>query len=237
LVEGANVQPERMRMSLLVDGTISIFAPGNKGLETNYTYNYDPTGDWTANNTGTLMGNEQWSDTENSNPVADLIKFRRDARNRGIELTRVILSEKTWGYILANEKIAKDFKAANGIDRIITDSMLNVYLVEKTGLTFAIYLKQYLDEALIAQQFYPDDYITLLPATSVGRTYYGTTPEEADLISGQTTAKVALVNTGVAVTSNVVAGPPISVEIWASEIVLPSFEGMDSVFTWKVAGN
>ena len=45
LVDGALVQAERMRMSLLVDGTISVTATAGTGRDISYQYNYDPDGD------------------------------------------------------------------------------------------------------------------------------------------------------------------------------------------------
>jgi hypothetical protein len=64
-------------------------------------------------------------------------------------------------------------------------------------------------------------------------TYFGTTPEEADLQAGYTNAQVSIVSTGVAITTKVDAGPPVNNMTWVSEIVLPSFENMDSVWVLK----
>ena len=69
---------------------------------------------------------------------------------------------------------------------------------------------------------------------NLGSTYYGTTPEESDLMSGATEAQVQIVNTGVAVTS-VKEPHPVNVMTIVSEIVLPSFEAIDGVFIAKVA--
>ena len=72
--------------------------------------------------------------------------------------------------------------------------------------------------------FYPDDYFTLIPDGNLGKTWYGTTPEESDLMSGATEAQVQIVNTGVAVTTP--SRPhPVNVLTIVSEIVLPKFRG------------
>lgn len=89
------------------------------------------------------------------------------------------------------------------------------------------------DETKTSKAFYPDDMVTLLPDGTIGSTWYGTTPEEADLM-GDSGAQVSIVNTGVAITS-IVTKHPVNTEIYASEIVLPSFERMDDVFVMKVA--
>ena len=74
---------------------------------------------------------------------------------------------------------------------------------------------------------------TLLPAGALGNTWFGTTPEEADLMGGAN-ANVQIVNTGVAVTTyNTV--DPVNVNTKVSQISLPSFEAADKVFIATVA--
>ena len=71
----------------------------------------------------------------------------------------------------------------------------------------------------------PDGYVAMIPDGDLGGTWYGTTPEEADLIASPT-AEVELVNTGVAIT-RIIEEHPVNTNIFASEIVLPSYERMD----------
>ena len=78
----------------------------------------------------------------------------------------------------------------------------------------------------------PEPYVCLIPDGALGATWYGTTPEEADLSAAQN-ADVAVVNTGVAI-SRVVGEHPVNITTFASEIVLPSFERMDEVAVLKV---
>ena len=81
--------------------------------------------------------------------------------------------------------------------------------------------------------FVPDNYVAIMPAGNLGTTWRGTTPEQADLMgSGQ--ADVSIVNNGVALTREVTV-QPVNVNIFASEIVLPSYERMDEVAVIKVA--
>ena len=82
-------------------------------------------------------------------------------------------------------------------------------------------------------KYYPDGYVTLLPAHPLGNTWYGTTPEEFDLMSGNVAASVSIVNTGVAVTT-IKEAHPVNVQTIVSEIVLPSFEKMDDIYVIKV---
>lgn len=59
---------------------------------------------------------------------------------------------------------------------------------------------------------------------------FGTTPEESDLLGGNSdSAKVAIVDTGIAVTT-IKHADPVNVETKVSMIALPSFERLDEVY-------
>lgn len=230
LVQGALVQSERMRMSLLVDGTIDISAPNKAGIVVNYKYNYDPEGEWTESNTDVVT--TDWSDP-GADIYGDCLKIKKDAQARGITLTRCICTTKTWNYICKNEAIKKDMNPVGYQNIIISDADVKKYMVEKLGLTFVTYDKMYKDEAQVDKQFYPDDYVTFLPDGTLGNTWYGTTPEEADLMAGNKDADVEIVNTGVAIL-NKKESLPVNIITSVSQIVLPSFERMSDVFVLKV---
>ena len=103
---------------------------------------------------------------------------------------------------------------------------------QTAGITPVTYGKKYKDESKATKSFVPDGYVAFIPEGNLGSTWYGTTPEEADLMSNSA-AEVSIVNTGVAITT--VTNPhPVNKEIYASEIVLPSFERMEEVVTLKV---
>lgn len=230
LISGALVQSERMRMSLLVDGTINISAPDKAGIVVNYKYNYDPEGEWVDANTNTVTTN--WSDPDAS-IYDDILAIKKDAQARGIILTRAICTTKTWNYICKNNEIKKDMNPVGYQNIIISDADVRKYLVEKLGINFVVYDKMYKDEAKTDRQFYPDDYVTFLPDGTLGNTWYGTTPEEADLMAGVAGADVSVVNTGVAIL-NKKETLPVNIITSVSQIVLPSFERMGDVFVLKV---
>jgi hypothetical protein len=98
----------------------------------------------------------------------------------------------------------------------------------------AVYNKKYKNGAGATIQFFPDNTFTLIPGGNLGNTYFGTTPEESDLMAGATTAQVQIVNTGIAVTTWKEVDP-VNVLTKVSEIVLPSFEAIDQVFIATVA--
>lgn len=230
LVSGALVQSERMRMSLLVDGTIDIVAPDKSGVSVQYKYNYDPEGEWVDSNTDTVAKN--WSDPT-ADIYGDINKLKKDAQARGILLTRAICTTKTWSYICKNEAIKKDMNPVGYQNIIISDADVRRYLVEKLGITFTIYDKMYKNENGEDKQFYPDNYVTFLPTGTLGSTWYGTTPEEADLMGGNKDADVSIVNTGIAIL-NKKESLPVNLITSVSQIVLPSFERMGDVFVLKV---
>lgn len=230
LVSGALVQSERMRMSLLVDGTIDIVAPDKSGVSVQYKYNYDPEGEWVDSNTDTVAKN--WSDPT-ADIYGDIDKLKKDAQARGILLTRAICTTKTWSYICKNEAIKKDMNPVGYQNIIISDTDVRRYLVEKLGITFTIYDKMYKNENGEDKQFYPDNYVTFLPTGTLGSTWYGTTPEEADLMGGNKDADVSIVNTGIAIL-NKKESLPVNLITSVSQIVLPSFERMGDVFVLKV---
>jgi hypothetical protein len=227
LIKGVDVDAERMRMQLLSTGKIGIEA---NRLKYNYDYKFK------TSHKITLSGTAKWSDLANSNPVKDIMEWQELAESEsGNKPTRAICTRKTWGYLMDNEKIKKDMNVEKGQNIILTDNMLQQYFINKLGLTITVYTKKYaLTVAGASQQFFPDNVFTLLPDGKLGDTYFGTTPEEADLMTGASQAQVQIVNTGVAVTTYKKIHP-VNVETIVSAICLPSFEMADSVIISNVA--
>lgn len=227
LVNGARVVSERMIMQLLSTGTIDIEA--NRIA---YQYDYQHP----ADHKETLVGDAQWSNPD-SNPIDDIRTWQDTVEdNTGVRPTRAICTRKTWNYLLTNKTIRLDMNPAGGQNIILTDSMLQQYLNSKLGLSVAVYNKKFATEVGgAAQLFFPDDVFTLIPEGNLGNLYYGTTPEEADLMSGATDAEVQIVNTGVAVTT-VKEPHPVNVQTIVSQICLPSFETIDNIFIATVGG-
>lgn len=235
LIDSAMVTPEIMRMALLHSGTFTIASQNDSGQSVSYTYNYDPNGTWAANNNTELLTTARWSDHDNSNPIQDINDIKRQAAQKGKALTRMIIGFGTWQDILQNAKIKLGMYplAAQAANVIVTDAQVKTYVESMTGVRIQVYEKMYTGLDGNATYFYPTrGAATFLTGDSCGKTWYGTTPEEADLMSGNTLADVRVVNTGVAVSTEKVA-LPVNIINWVSEIVLPSFENMDSVYNIK----
>lgn len=232
LTNGANVVPERMIMQLLspTDGSPKIEI--SDGAKVSCLYEYDVDGSFKTNNFKALTGTSAWTDHRNSNPVQDIL----DAQEAVYKLTGnvptiALMSKKTLRDIRESENvkayIVAKAQAAGGVV-LITDKLVKEYISEETELTVVVNNKSFIDESGTAKRFYPDDMVTLLPAQPLGSTVYGTSPEEADLMADGK-ADVAIVNTGVAI-ATIKQEHPVNVRVLASEIVLPSFEGMDNVY-------
>lgn len=235
LIEGARIVPERMIWSLMAPENgncgISIVANG-----VDYTYNYDKKGTWKPNNyTAITTASDQWSADATADPITDLMEVKQTALERnGTQLTTAIMSSKTFNYLMKAASIKSAVLAQNSTANIIvTENIVRNIISILLGLNIIVYSKQYQDESKTTKAFYPDDYVTLVPAGNLGTVWYGTTPEEADLM-GSGKADVSIVNTGVAL-SRIITPHPVNVELYASEIVLPSFERMDDVYVMKVA--
>ena len=226
LVAGAEVQAERMRMQLLSTGKISIMA---NRLAYDYDYQFD------ANHSETIADvGDKWSAVDTAKPIEDIQRWQDVVEeDTGVRPTRAICTRKTWNYLLMNKSIKLDMNPAGGQNVILTDSMLQQYLVAKLGLTVQVYNKKF-SLAGVPTLFYPDDKITLIPDSGLGNTYYGTTPEESDLMAGGTDAQVQIVNTGVAITT-IKEPHPVNVFTVVSAIMLPSFEQIDNIFIGAVA--
>jgi hypothetical protein len=228
LIEGALVVPEIMRLALMQNASFTIASDVEK---VSYDYDYDPDGDWAAENVVTLLTGDKW-DTTTSRKIRDILAIKRTAMARGKTITRAVMGPELWADMLEDETIGKDiFPLTDRAD--LSDADLSSYLSRKTGITFTVNEKFYLGDDGVQHPFVEADKVIFLPAGTLGYTYFGTTPEEADLQAGYTEAQVSIVSTGVAVTTKVDAGPPVNNLTWVSEIVLPSFENIDSVFVLK----
>lgn len=233
LVRGAEVVPERMRMSLLATTlghpTIGIMSDGVK-----YEYDYDPTGAYAANHYLKLQNTAMWNDTTNSKPLTDLNNARKALAKLGRIAKYVLMNSNTFNYLLENAQVKNGILAQNLTANIeLTDDNVISIVKARTKLTIVIYDKMYIDDNGQEQYFYPDNKVTLLPETALGKTFFGTTPEERTA-SQVADVDVSMYGVGIAVAKKVEYGPPAITSVTASEIVLPSYENMDSTFVIEV---
>lgn len=218
LLMGARARREEMRMMALTTGAISITANGQ-----NYEYDYGVPSGHKVNAT------TSWETVASADPIEDMRKWMDMIEDdTGIRPTRGICTRKTWGYLRNNQKIIKSlFVLSNGEVTALSDARLTQYLLDELNLELIIYGKRYKNDAGTATQFVPDDTVVLFPEGTLGNTWFGTTPEESDLMGGRV-ANVSITDTGVAVTT-IEKADPVNVETKVTMICLPSFESANSI--------
>lgn len=238
LVAGAYVVPERMRMQLLApdSGNVGIHISAN-GVD--YTYNYDPDGSWKGSNYVPIADpTKLWNVAATATPITDIEAVQDTIENAtGSRPNTAIMSRATFNMLMASKQVHDAILAQNPVANIfITPSIVKQAFSQILGVSIIVYTKKFRDESKAVHAYYPDKYVTLFDSgVSLGSTYYGTTPEEADLMGKSTPqAKTSLVGTGIAVTQ-ILQPHPVNLETIASEIVLPSYEGMNTVGVMKVA--
>lgn len=222
LLRGAAASRERMRMMALTTGVVSMSANGQA-----FTFDYGIPSDHKSEVT------TSWSDTTNSDPIEDIrVAKEKILDDTGAVITRAMCDGKTWRYIRNNEKIKKAiFVLTNGAGAV-SDKQLRQYIMDELEIEVLVNDKRYVDEAGATQKFMPTDTFVMFPDGDLGKTWFGTTPAESDLMTGSA-ANVSITDTGVAVVTAQKVDP-VQVETIVSMICLPSFEEADQVYILDV---
>lgn len=224
LLENASLTREILRMQALTTGMISVNANGQA-----LSYDYSLPAE------NKVTPDTLWTNAETADPIADINAWKLQISSKtGAELTEGLLNSVTLNYI-QKAKAVKDMAFANIANTpasLSTARALQI-LKEETGITFYVYDKGY-DNNGVFTKFVADGTVVLMPESDLGSTWFGTTPEESDLMGGVgTKASVNIVDTGVAV-STYKEEDPVTVVTKVSEIVLPSFEMADQVIIASV---
>lgn len=236
LIDGADVVPERMRMQLLapIGGNMGIEVAAN-GVD--YSYNYDPKGEWkTEHYTKIETAESKWTASETCDPLADLEAVLDAQQTKFGNRPEILLMSKATFKLIKNAKKVQSGVLAQNVTANVfyTDKRVQAFVEEELSVKIVIYTKMYKKEDGTSAAFYPDNIIMMLPNGDLGKTWYGTTPEERTL-AGSGNADVSIVNTGVAVAVTITSDP-VNTKTTVSEIVLPSFERMDECCALEVAG-
>lgn len=217
LLEGAEVQRERMRMMMLTTGTISVEGNGQA-----YDYDYGMPEDHSVNAT------VAWSNPD-ATIIADIRKgIDKIVEDTGVTIARGLCSSKVFGYFRINKEIKGTLLAISNGTGYISDAKIKQYLKDELDIEIVTYDKKYRDENGTAQRFVSDDVFAMFPDGQLGNTWFGTTPEESDLMASEV-ANVTIVDTGVAVTT-IEKADPVNVETKVTMICLPDFPTADQVY-------
>ena len=223
LLEGAAAQRERMRMMALTTGTISMQGNGQV-----YEYDYGMNDEHKVNVT------VHWS-----NPAATILDDIRKGIDKilddtGVTVERAVCTSKVFGYFRANTEIKKSILVQTDGQGFISDAKIKQFVADELGIQIAINDKRYKDETGAVQRYVADDIFVMFPPGKLGNTWFGTTPEESDLMTSGV-ANVTITDTGVAVTTMTKADP-VNVETKVTMICLPDFPTADQVYIIDVDG-
>ena len=218
LLRGAAASRERMRMMALTTGVVSMTANGQA-----FTFDYGIP----AEHKDTVA--ISWSTHATADPIEDIRAAKEKIQeDTGAVITRAMCDSSTWRHIRNNEKIKKAiFVLTNGAGAV-SDAKLRTYIMDELEIDILVNDKRYKDENDQTLKFMPANTFVMFPEGDLGKTWFGTTPAESDLMSGSV-ANVSITDTGVAVTS-VQKVDPVQVETIISMICLPSFEQANQVF-------
>jgi len=233
LLEGALVVAEREIMQLLFaeNGNVGITIEAN-GVS--YTYNYDPDGSWKNANYFPVTSDYTWDKPDAADPLTDIRAAQDAITKQGAKGEILVMNNATFKLFRSIKAIKDLFLTLNGqAVGYLTDPQIVTVLKDSLNLAgIVVYDKLYADESGVEHKFVPDNYVAVLPNGTLGKTWRGTTPEEADLM-GSNAADVAIVNKGIAITQ-IMDTHPVNLNTFASEIVLPSYERMNQVALIKV---
>lgn len=229
LVDAAILVPEIMRMQLLfgLDEGFGIAISGDKG-NINYFYDYDPEGEYKENNCA--LTSTPWGDVEAA-PLTDMSLLQEKIENAtGTRPTMAIMNRVTFNKMLKSDEVRNAILAQNvNANIFLSDAVVREVLSKSIGIRPVIYDKVYKTEDGSVVKLVPDNLVSLVPDGPLGRTWFGTTPEERGVPGTQ------IVHTGVAI-SVIEHQNPVNTETVVSEIVLPSYERMSETALINVKG-
>ena len=218
LMRGAAAIREAMRMMALTTGVVSLTSNGQ-------VYEFD----YRIPATHKVDAATKWSTVASADPIQDIIDGKELILDEtGVEVTRAVCDRQVWRNLRNNDKIVKCIYVLSSGQATVSDSRLHQFILDETGIDVVVNDKRYIDYAGATQKYIPANTFVMFPDGELGRSWFGTTPAESDLMGGQV-ANVSLVDTGVAVTT-VQKADPVQVETIVSQIFLPSFEAADQVY-------
>lgn len=222
LVRAAKTQLEIMRMQVLATGKVLI---DDNGVDKEFDYGVSD------NNKG--EAEIAWSEAS-ADPLDDIDNAILKLKQRGVVPGAIVMNSNTFAQIKNNENTSKAINGTSG--KRVTNRRLKEFLQDEYGLVVVEQSGVYENSKGETHPLYPDGHVTLAPNTGqgIGRTVFGTTPEESDLMNAGSLANVRIVEEGIAVTTSKEVDP-VNVLTKVSMIALPSFEGANQVYQLHTA--
>lgn len=224
LLEDASVTKEVMRAQLMTSGTINF---ASNGQAVSYDFGI-PT------NQKISLSTNKWTDATNSDPIGDIQTWQELVQNAtGTKPTNILMNTFTFNLMKKSNSIKTaiyltPYTASNANMPTPNNNRVKQFVLEETGCTIYVYDKGYIDKDSKEFTKFVSDYIVVLfPDGAMGEFVYGTTPEEADLMSG-TDAQVQIVDGGVALTTYKTPDS-VNVTTKVSMIALPTLQRPDEM--------
>lgn len=231
LVEGVRVQAEYMRMQLIQTGGFTV-----KNALNSVSYKFD----YNMQSSRKITVTNKWTDPTKSDPVADIkaaCKLVED--ETGVRPTRIIMNSKTFDDMVASESIKKSLMigVSGGYQNLyMEDTEIQRVIERRTQTKIQVYSKMIgeldpdslIPNKSVKKKLIEDGKVVLLPEGTLGETWYGTTPEESDLLGGSTDANVQVLSGGACLTTYK-EKHPVNVVTIVSAVMAPSFEAINNV--------
>lgn len=224
LLEAADLRREQLRMMLLTTGKIAIADNGQ-------VWEFD---------FGVPAENKvkaDWHTASTADPITDINNWLDTVEiATGVRPSRIAMNSVTFALLGKSDAIRNAINA-NSI-RVVTPTSAAVqnYVEGETVTTIYLYNNVYTNEDGTKTKFIPDDVVVIFPEGAVLEDIYGTTPEEADLMSGATDAEVSIVGDGVAITTWKEIDP-VNVRTKVSMTYIPTLKDPSALIIADVSGN
>ena len=154
----------------------------------------------------------------------------------GVRPSRVVMNRTTFLNMIDCQLVHKMmFPDDSAMHMFVSEQQRKSFIEQVTGLQIAVNSRKFgkldhstgLRHATEEVKTIPDGIVVMMPSGNLGNTYYGTTPEAADLMAG-TDAQVAQASYGTTVTT-FKEKHPVQVVTVVSCVMIPSFEAIDNV--------
>lgn len=240
LIYGAMVVPERMIWQLLApaDGVpkISVKIDGQTTYYIDYTTDNGVAYKTTHYFENTTVA-DKWSSSATATPIQDILDVQEQHQdNTGEVLTQFAMNSHTWKLFCKADDTRKQILGLTAYNNgmRLTANQVKAYMSDMYGITILVYNQMFKEADGTSATFIPDGVVTGIAGNinQLGTVYFGTTPEERS--ANKLTGEFTLTETGIAVYTYL-SNHPVNTHCVVSEIVLPSYENMDSVFVMKVA--
>lgn len=219
LVAGVKARVEAMRMEVLANGTITL---AENGLTATIDYGVP------AENKEALAGTDLWTDTANSDPIADLERWADQLNGTA---TRALTSKTVLNALMRHPKIVGAI-FGNNSQRVPTRQDLNAFLQQHDLPVIGVYDQKYRKQAAngsyTTARYFPNNKFVMFGADTLGETIYGPTAEEIRLTRDPNIQTNTIGNVLAMVYEE--GKDPVATWTKAVATALPSFPAADEVF-------